>query len=161
VTPGSHSSKDCKKSGVWFTIGSFGDPGAGKNAEGKPIDPARPIKTGESDQQGTVSLSCSVRNEASGFRVVAQGTLSGATGGSFTISGLFRASGDNPGVSMSLSRLDGTYKQNDCVATYTTGDQTVDKGRAWATVTCPNAEDASAQSICEAVATFRVENCEQ
>jgi hypothetical protein len=153
VSPGTHKSAECPETGTWFSIGDFGAPTSGI--------PVRPVDSGSSEQQGTASLTCSVKPEGGGFRVVGLAQLSGATGGSFSVSGLFNPSGDQSGISVSLTRSGSTYKQSDCTATYPDPAQTVAAGRVWATISCPNAENASAQRVCEAVATFRFENCDQ
>lgn len=160
VTAGTHGVADCPETGTWFTIGSFGTPGA-VGEDGKPSDPVKPVDNGASEQQGSVTASCRVVPEGDAFRVEAQAVLSGATGGSFLVSGLFRTSGDQTPVYASFTRQGTTYKQNDCVAQYTEPLMTVAAGRVWATITCPNAEAASAQRICQGRATFRFENCDQ
>lgn len=153
VSPGSHTSKECPESGSWFTIGDFGAPSSGI--------PVRPVDSGSAEQQGTANLTCSVKPEGGGFRVVGLTTLSGATGGSFSVQGVFQPTGEQTGISVSLTRSGSTYKQNDCTAIYPDSNQTVAAGRVWATVTCPSADNATAQRTCEAVATFRFENCDQ
>lgn len=147
--------RSCAESGRWFTIGDFGAPGSGI--------PVRTVDSGASEQQGTATLSCSVKAEGGGFRVVGFAQLSGATGGSFSVNGLFTPAGDQTGISVSLTRSGSTYKQSDCVATYPYPEpnKTVAAGKVWATVTCPKAENESAPRTCQAVATFRFENCDQ
>src|SRR6476469_5254186 len=41
VSPGTHKSADCGKTGTWFTIGSFGNPALGRV---NPDDPESPLK---------------------------------------------------------------------------------------------------------------------
>jgi hypothetical protein len=153
VSPGSHPSSECPETGTWFSVGDFGAPSSGIAV--------RPVDSGSSEQQGTASLTCSVKASGGGFQVAGLLTLTGATGGSFSVTGLFNPSGDQSNISVSLTRQGSTYKQNDCVATYPDPNQTVAAGRVWATVSCPNADNASAQRTCEALATFRFENCDQ
>jgi hypothetical protein len=160
VTKGSHSVAECPETGTWFTIGSFGTPGA-LNPDGTPSDPVKPVDNGGSDQQGSATVSCSVIPEGDGFRVAAQAALSGATGGSFLLQGLFRKEGDQPNITISLTRTGVTYRATDCVAQYTEPNMTTAAGRVWATVVCANVEAPSAQRTCQARATFRFENCDQ
>jgi hypothetical protein len=154
------SGTDCKDTGQLFTIGDFG------NQATEPKVPSRAIKDGEDFDQGTVSVSCSVTSAgADEFNVSATVALSGATGGLFTLNGKFKATGEQTGISAIFSsrKSSNTYQQNDgaCVVRYTTQFQGVASGRVWGEITCPKAENAGAQTSCEAVAQFRFENCGQ
>lgn len=160
ITPGAHTAAECPESGTWFKIGDFGTPGS-FDGNGQPLDPPRPVDNGGSDQQGSVTANCRVVPEGDGFRVEGQAVLTGATGGSFLVAGLFRPTGEQQGISASFTRQGVTYKQSNCVAKYTETEMTVAAGRVWATVTCPDAESASTQRICLGRATFRFENCDQ
>lgn len=166
VTPGSHSSKDCGKTGTWFEIGSFGNPALGRKDPADPeselIEPVRPVDDGGEDQQGTVSISCTVAENGDGFDVRASAQLTGATGGSVTITGLFRPTGDQPDITVALTKKGETFSSSKCVARYDTLlGHAVASGRVWASVECADAEFPSAQMICKSTAQFRFENCGQ
>jgi hypothetical protein len=166
VLPGTHTAKECGKTGPWLEIGSFGNPALGRKVPTDPesplIDPVRPVDDGAADQQGTVSVTCSVTEKGDGFDVRASAQLTGATGGSVTIAGLFRPSGDQPDISVALTRRGETFSDTKCVARFDTlAQQGVAAGRVWANVECPNAEYPSAQQICKSTAEFRFENCAQ
>ncbi len=154
IEPGTHTTKDCPENNRWFQIGLFGNPNAGQ--------PVTPIDDGASDQQGTASVSCSVRETGDSFDVRATAYLSGATGGSVTIIGLFKATGDQTGIAVSMTKEGRTYTQADCVAKYDTQiGQGVAPGRVWASIICADAEAESLQRICKTSAQFRFENCGQ
>lgn len=166
IKSGIHTQKECGQSGIWFTIGSFGNPALGRtdpnNPESALINPVRPVEDGAADQQGTVALSCSVTASGDGFNVAASAQLSGATGGSVTITGFFKAAGDSPGITMALTRKGETFTDRGCLARFdTVVGHAVAAGRVWATLECPNAERPGAQRICETSAQFRFENCSQ
>ncbi|HEY8076630.1 MAG TPA: hypothetical protein VIF62_21040, partial [Labilithrix sp.] len=88
----------CMDDGTYLQIGSFGNPNAGKNPDGSPVDPVTPVDDGTSFSQGTASVTCSVTAEGDGFHVSATAALTGATGGEFFIDGHFTASGDQPNI---------------------------------------------------------------
>lgn len=167
VIPGNHTQADCPgRTGAWLEIGSFGNPALGRkdpaNPESELIDPVRPIDDGASDQQGTVSISCSVTEKGDGFDVRATATLTGATGGAVTITGLFRPAGDQTDITMALTKRGETFSSSKCVARYDTQlGHAVAAGRVWATIDCNDAEFPSAQQICKSSAQFRFENCSQ
>ena len=125
--------------------------------------PPAPIEDGASEQQGNVSLQCSVVPAADGFDVNGFVTLSGATGGSFSVSGHFAAGGQQQNINVSLTRNGETFRQSNCVADYPNPNPnlTVAAGRVWATVTCGDSTNSSSQKVCEATAQFRFENCSQ
>jgi len=154
------SGTNCKDVGELFVVGDFG------NQAVEPKIPSKAIKDGEAFDQGTVSVSCSVTSAgADEFNVSGTVALSGATGGLFTINGKFKATGEQTGVSAIFSsrKTSNTYQQNDgaCVVRYTTPFQGVAAGRVWGEISCPQAENAGAQTSCEGVAQFRFENCAQ
>lgn len=166
LTLGTHSSRECGKTGAWFQIGSFGNPALGRkdpqNPESELIDPVRPVEQGAADQQGNVSISCSVTPSGEGFDVRATAQLTGATGGSVTIAGLFGPTGEQQGVLMALTKRGETYSDAKCVARYDTqAGHGIAAGRVWAEIECANAEYATAQQICKSTAQFRFENCTQ
>lgn len=161
IAPGTHSAADCPETGVWLTIGSFGNPAAGNGPDGKPLDPVRPIDNGGSDQQGTATVTCSVTPEGDGFHVAATAELSGATGGAFRIEGHMTAQGQQTNLDMSISANGRTYSQKDCTADYSQQLQTTASGRVWADFNCPNGEASSLQRTCAITGQFRFENCGQ
>ncbi len=152
--------KECPDVGALFTLGDFGDPA------GQPNVPAKPVKDGESWEQGTANVSCTVSSAGGdGFNVAASVALSGATGGLFRLDGKLTATGEQTGIHaiFSTRKSGNTYEQRDsqCIVRYTSPFHSVAAGRVWAEVTCPNAENAGAKTTCEARAQFRLENCGQ
>ncbi len=158
--------KNCGESGPMFTIGEFGNPA---------LDPpvaSKPKKDGDTEQQGSVGVSCSVtpagENE---FNVSASASLSGATGGTFAIRDVKVKTTCSPnepctGISATFSKRSGAgivYSQSDggCVLRFTTPFQGVAAGRVWGEIECPKVANATAQVSCRAVAQFRFENCAQ
>lgn len=151
---------DCPDTGELFTIGDFG------NQATDPKVPSKPVKDGESFDQGVVSVSCAVTPAGTDeFDVVASVALSGATGGLFRVDGKFKTGGEQTGIHAIFSsrKSTNTYEQTDraCTVRYTTGYQGVAAGRVWGEISCPKAENAGAQTACEAIAQFRFENCGQ
>lgn len=151
---------NCQDTGTLFDVGDFGNPA------GEPPVPTNPIKDGQAWDQGTVSVSCSVTPAGAGeFNVAGSLVLDGATGGTFRIDGTFKTTGEQTGIhAIFAKRLGGNaYEQKDrtCVVRYTTQYQGVAAGRVWGEITCPNAENSSAQTTCKAVAEFKFENCDQ
>lgn len=166
VSSGSHKSTECGKTGTWFTIGSFGTPALGRENPDDPEsplkDPPKPVESGAAEQQGSVSISCSVIAAGDAFEVKAHAELTGATGGAVTIQGTFGKSGDQTGITVALTKRGETYTDNNCTATYDTAiGQAVAAGRVWAEVRCDNAAYSSAQQVCASRAQFRFENCAQ
>jgi hypothetical protein len=166
VQPGTHKSTECGQTGEWFTIGSFGNPALGRTNPDDPNsplkDPVVPIDDGAADQQGTVAVSCSVTAEGDGFKVAAHAELSGATGGAVTLQGHFNKAGDQPDITVALTKRGETFTDSHCVARFDTLlGHAVAAGRVWAYVDCPNAENSGAQQICASHAQFRFENCAQ
>jgi len=149
---------NCKDSGELFRVGEFGNSALQQ--------PPKPIKDGEAYEQGSVSVSCSVTPAGpDAFNVAGTVALSGATGGLFRVDGTFKPTGEQTGIHAIFSsrRSTNTYEQTDraCIVRYTTGFQGVAAGRVWGEITCPNAENPSAQTSCQATAQFRFENCAQ
>jgi hypothetical protein len=165
VTAGTHPAAGCGKSGTWFTIGSFGTP----NIHTDPadpmsplVDPVRPVDDGASDQQGTVSISCSVVGAGDGFDVKSTVQLTGATGGSFSLIGHVLATGDNPNVTLNLTKGGETFKSDMCIVRYdATAGQAVAAGRIWATVDCADANNDVSSQLCASHVEVRLENCGQ
>lgn len=166
IQPGTHSAKDCGKTGTWFTIGSFGNPKLGRrdpaNPESDLISPVVPVDDGADDQQGKASVSCSVVGAGDGFDVAVHAELTGATGGAMTITGHFTAAGDQPNITATFTKQGETFTARDCVARYDTMEgHAVAGGRIWAEVDCANAQQMIAQQTCKSHAQFRFENCTQ
>jgi hypothetical protein len=165
VTAGTHPQAGCGKTGPWFTIGSFGTP----NIHTDPADPAsplvdpvRPVDDGAADQQGTVSISCSVTAAGDGFDVRATVELTGATGGAASMFGHVLASGDNPNVTLNLTKSAETFKSDACIVRYdATAGQAVAAGRIWATVDCADANNTVSSQLCASHVQIRLENCAQ
>lgn len=150
--------KNCPETGPLFNIGMFGTPAAETTS--------KPIKDGESDQQGKVAVTCSVVPAADGeFVVSATASLSGATGGSFTLRQVkMKSEGTSEGVSAVFSKRTGNvYNQNDagCTITINPPNEGVAPGRVWGVVDCPKTTNASTLTACRAIARFRFENCTQ
>ena len=166
IQPGTHKSTECGQTGTWFMIGSFGNPALGRtdpaNPESPLIDPVVPIEDGAPNQQGTVAASCSVTPEGEGFHVAAHAELTGATGGAVTIQGHFNKTGDQPDITVAMTKRGVTFTDSHCTAKFDTLlGHAVASGRVWAQVDCPNAENPGAQQICASGAQFRFENCAQ
>ncbi len=145
----------CKSAGPLFTVGAFAKPQDGIAAQ--------PIKDGESFEQGTVRLTCSVTpSGASELEVTGDLTLSGANGGRFQIAGKLATLGEQAGVRVVVTSGTGeTHEQADCTVSYSTTSQGVAVGRVWGEVTCPVVVSAANQTSCRLVAQFRFENCAQ
>lgn len=166
ISPGSNPSKECPQTGTWLTVGNFGNPALGRTNPADPesplVEPVRPVDDGADEQQGKVSLNCSVRESGDGFDVAASVELTGATGGAVTVAGRFTPQGDQANITLSLSRRGQTYRATDCVARYdTVAGHGVAAGRVWASITCAKAEDRSSQTTCQTRAQIRLENCAQ
>ncbi|AKU99960.1 hypothetical protein AKJ09_06624 [Labilithrix luteola] len=156
VAKGNFTTAECPDSNPAFlTIGSFGNPAA------TPAEQVNPIDDGATDQQGVVSVTCSVVPTNDGFTVKATTSLSGATGGAFRVEGFFKPAQDNSNIDISLSHLGTTYAQKNCTASFTEPLQTVAAGRVWAVVTCDSAAAPSLQRTCKTTTQFRFENCGQ
>ena len=154
------SGNNCNDVGQLFVVGDFG------NQAVEPKIPSKSIKDGESYDQGTVSVSCSVTSAgADEFDVAGSVALSGATGGLFRIDGKFKTTGEQGNIHaiFSSKKSANTYEQTDrtCIVRYTSAVMGVAAGRVWGEITCPHAENAGAQTSCEAIAQFRFENCAQ
>ncbi len=154
IRPGSNTQAACQISSQdWLQIGNFGGVGTAP----------RPVDDGAEESGGRVSVSCAVLAEGDGFRVSASTTLSGAGGGTVTVSGLFTtARQPQQNVTVVFNRSDfGRFEQKDCVATYDVNENAgVASGRVWAKVVCPKASREGGRA-CETEAQFRFENCEQ
>jgi len=164
IAPGTHTQVQCPRTGTWLTIGSFGNPAAGRVDPNDPTtplqEPVRPVEDGGSDHGGTVAVSCSVKQAGAGFDVAAHAELTGAPGGAVTVTGSFKPSGDSAGITLVLTKKGETFTATDCVAQFdATLGQAVAGGRVWATVTCVNAAQASAAQNCTTQAQLRFENC--
>lgn len=156
---GNSPNKDCRDSNELFDVGSFGIP-----AENKP---SVAVPTGSASGQGAADIVCSV--QAAGpdtFNVSATLSVSGATGGLFSIEGQFKTSGaqTNIRVVASSRRSANSYEEKDraCVVTYDSPNMGVAAGRVWGNVVCPNAINQSDDNrACKITAQFRFENCTQ
>jgi hypothetical protein len=155
--------KNCGEAGGLFTLGAFGNP-----AFDPPV-PSEPKKDGDSEQQGSVGVQCSVTAAGDNtFNVSASLQLTGATGGTFVIrqSKVSTTDGATSGVSGTFSKRGGAglvYNQNDggCTIRFTTPFQGVAAGRIWGQIECPRVSNSGAQVVCKAIADFRFENCDQ
>ena len=166
VTAGSHPQAGCGKTGTWFTIGSFGNPQLGHMNPDDPasplIDPVRPVDDGASDQQGTVSISCSVTAGGDGFDVKATVQLTGATGGSVSMIGHVTPAGDSPNVTVNLTKGGETFKSSACIVRFDPAvGQAVAAGRIWGTADCADASNDVSQQLCTSHVQIRLENCAQ
>jgi hypothetical protein len=148
---------NCRDIAEVFKVGDFGTPALDE----KP----KPIKDGETWEQGAVGIACSVIQSGDEFLVEASLALSGATGGLFRVDGKFKAGGEQTNIhAVFTSRRSGnSYEQQDraCIVRYTTVDQGVAAGRVWGEITCPSVFNSNAETTCEATAQFRFENCTQ
>ncbi len=90
---------------------------------------------------------------------------SGATGGTFTINGVFSTEGTQENVRAVFYRSDyGRFTQDDCTVTYPDAalkETPVAAGRVWGEISCPNLELSEQDRICTGKAQFRFENCNQ
>ena len=167
VTAGTHPTAGCGHTGEWFSIGGFGNPQLGHMNPDDPnsplIDPVRPIDDGGSDQQGTVSISCSVTAGGDGFDVKATAQLTGATGGAVSMFGHVVPNADSPNVTVNLTNHDGeTFKSNMCIVHFdATQGQAVAAGRIWGTADCADASNDVASQLCASHLEIRLENCSQ
>lgn len=166
VNAGTHPQAGCGKTGIWFTIGSFGNPQLGHMNADDPnsplIDPVRPIDDGGSDQQGTVSISCSVTPGGDGFEVKATAQLTGATGGAVSIFGHVVPNADSPNITVNLTKAGETFKSNACVMHFDPAvGQAVAAGRVWGTADCADATNDVSQQLCSSHIQIRLENCSQ
>jgi hypothetical protein len=152
--------KNCGESGGLFTIGEFGNPAL--------EIPSKPVKDGDSTQQGGAGVGCSVKPAGEGeFEVSGFLNLTGATGGAFNLrNSRVKTDGATSGVSATFSKRGGAgiaYNQTDggCSIRFTTNFQGVAAGRIWGEITCPKVTNDGAGVACQAVAQFRFENCDQ
>ncbi|MDB4946538.1 MAG: hypothetical protein JWP97_6072 [Labilithrix sp.] len=166
VTPGTHTTTECAQTGTWFTIGNFGNPAAGRSNPADPnsplLVPPVPVDDGGEDQQGTVTITCNVKESGDQFDVAATAQLTGAFGGAVTIAGKINRGTDSPDVTMNVTRKGETYSSRACTVSFDTSlNHAVAAGRIWANITCPDAEAPSQQKVCRSSAQFRFENCGQ
>ena len=156
--------KPCAEVGALFTVGDFGNPNTDLPDGGKGVA-STSKKDGDSEQQGNVGISCSVTPVGPDeFDVIASLNLTGATGGTFLVSGRFKARDEQPNLAITVSKRGSnvSYRQNGaCTARYTTNIMGVAAGRVWAEITCPAATNDSSQTACKVVSQFRFENCAQ
>jgi hypothetical protein len=144
----------CNDVGPLTQIGSFGESGL-----------SSPVKDNERTSDGLVRTSCIVkRSAASPDAFDVQGSIAHSTMG-FTISGVFRPSGEQPNLKVRFTTRGKELAQidNQCFARYTKGFHGVAAGRVWAEVECPSVTEAGGGngSICRAIAEMRFENCAQ
>jgi len=165
IAPGTHTVKECPKTGTWVTIGSFGNPALGRvdpsDPESPLKDPVRPVDDGGDDQGGKVSVSCSVKQTSDAFVVSATAQLTGANGGAVTMTGSIRPTGESR-VTLAMTKQGETFSATDCVARFDTAvGHAIASGRLWIQVDCASAEQPSASQICSTAAQLRFENCAQ
>ena len=149
------SGSDCTDPGPLFVVGELGDPSSGRST--------RPVKNGETFEEGVASVTCSVipSGDAS-YQVKGSLTLSGPNGGGFDIDGSFAPDAEATGINVVVSRASGgTYSSTSCRARYTSTLQGVAPGRVWAEITCPAAASNDGSQSCDVVAQVRLENCTQ
>lgn len=159
IDPGANPPSGCPESGTWFDIGSFGNP-----ANPPPNDKPVAVKNGDTDPSGgQASLTCSVTLVPEGFDVRGTARISGGAGGAFTVRGIFKAEGEQTGISATFAKVGRTdpYIAENCTVRYTSPSQGVAAGRVWGEMTCPVATAAGINRTCQATAQFRFENCAQ
>jgi hypothetical protein len=147
----------CKDVGPLFKVGDFGNP----NAE--PPVPSSAVKRGDAYGQGSADIDCVVSPAGTDeFNVAGTIALSGATGGLFKIDGKLKTQGDqntNIHAIFSSKKSGNTYDDRTCTVTYEASYRGIAPGRVWGIITCPTATNSQAQTVCEATAEFRFENC--
>lgn len=154
ITSGTHPSADCRETGPWLNIGSFGNVSTGEKVQ--------PVDDGGEFGQGNAQVTCSVTGEGDAFVVKATATLTGAQGGSVTIEGKLKPTGENPDVAMTFSAFNkATYTTRKCTIRYTEQLQTVAAGRVWGYFDCPEVRNDQQQRVCAAQGQLRFENCAQ
>jgi hypothetical protein len=151
--------KNCGETGPVFQIGEFGVPALQSQS--------KPVKDGDTYNQGTVGVSCSVKPAGPDeFDVSASLSLSGSPGGTFTLTqARVKTSGDQTGIRAVIAKRPGgnVYQQRtaDCTIRYIAAHQGVAAGRIWGQIECPKVTNSTALTACKLVADFRLENCEQ
>lgn len=140
----------------------------------------QPADDNSSQDNGTVSVSCSVTSNPDGtFNVTASAVVTGASGGSLTITttpghGLSK-DGQQTNVHASFQKTGQRFQSDNCTVTYDDQDGVrvgVAAGRVGGTLECATVENpdqqvpnpngmGSIQRTCHARATFRFENCTQ
>ena len=99
---------------------------------------------------------------ANSYNVAAQAQLTGVNGGAVTITGTFGTVGDQPNITVAMTKQGQTFSANDCIARFDSAlGQSIAPGRVWAQVDCANATQSAAQQICKTSSQFRFENCAQ
>ena len=147
ITPGNNSDTQCPiGAGDTWSIG------------GEPT--LEPVPNGQSSNGATVTVSCSVAPQATGFAVSGDVSLAGQ--GSFTVSGTFdgttQAQQDIT-ASFGAANGDGSWMQSTCTVTFPNPGMGVAAGRVWAQVDCPTMVDGVTHTQCDGSAQFRLENC--
>lgn len=150
---------NCQDSAQMFTVGEYGTPGLKDKAN------STPRKDGDSEGQGTVSVSCSVKASGSEFDVFARVNLTGPSGGLFQVDGKFKPTGTQENIHAIFSNraTSNTYETGDqgCTVTYDSTFQGVASGRVWGRIDCPVVSTSGDEFSCSASAVFRFENCDQ
>lgn len=148
---------NCQDSAQMFTVGEYGTPALKESS--------KPKKDGDSEGQGTVSVSCSVKGSGSQFDVSARVNLTGPEGGLFQVDGKFNTTGTSENISATFSsrKTGNTYTAQDtkCTVTYDSSYQGVASGRVWGKIDCPIVSTSGGEFSCSASAVFRFENCDQ
>jgi hypothetical protein len=144
--------------------------------------PTRPnpatVRDGDSQANGSVSISCTVSAVGSGFDVDLSATDNSLKGGSLTIQspsgkGAVTTQGGS-GISASFtSGQNGDFGESDCTISFMyNGSQVPDSpaiaaGRIWGHISCPTATETSGQQMggqpaqCDGEADFLFEQCGQ
>jgi hypothetical protein len=162
--PGANPQSVCKPvAGPWLQIGT----------------PTHSVEDGDVQGNAMVSVTCTVSAEGGGYQVQATTTLSGATGGTFTVTGQVVGSGTESGLRGAFTRADtGTFIETDCTATYSDpSGASLDKGgvapgRVRVFLSCPSATKAGEfvpnpdggtqiPRTCDGEAELKFENCSQ
>jgi hypothetical protein len=150
----------------------------GTDTQDKPTTVTNQGSTGS----GTATVSCSVHPSGNGFDILLSLSVSGAQGGSVTITspagaGAVTASGGSGITASFTSAVDqGPFESSACTLTYTYLGQpvpvnpTVAAGRIWGHIDCPGATEAGHVGIgpdggttpiaCDASADFLFEQCQ-
>ena len=119
------------------------------------------VETGTKQSEANVEVECKVVAAGDGYDVVARASL--LPGGTVTISGKFRSSGAQQGITASFTRADtGTpFRDKTCTVEYVNKDMGVGPGMVWGRLTCPHAEQSGGGDIrvCQGTAEFKFENC--
>ncbi len=119
------------------------------------------VETGTKQSESSIEVECSVVPAGDGYSVIARASL--LPGGTVTISGTFKSSGAQSGITASFTRADtGTpFRDKNCTVEYASKDMGVGPGMVWGRLTCPHAEQSGSgeKRMCQGTAEFKFENC--